>query len=647
MDDLKLIKKYYGENMMHLCRELFPTLLEEEGKLFFLLDSNFQRTKFLYKYIIESGKQESFQNYIYSMVEESEDIIDSSKGIYELMDSAGYNLYECKTESDIQKFRKYYRSDEEICTFWTNRTATNYVYFAVKKNVDGIKRENFSHPEREDEYGTSVISIQFTKGNVQTLSIKNRYNHTVSNPDATFSNSLENIIPGLTKAFIKEKGYNINQEANRLDFPYKWKWTTERKYYFVNFEKNNISYGPDNIIIDNSKVIDKYQEKEKYIVMEYFILDLINKKIFLYDDRIKDDFINHFGDIQKIHIEKIKDSNGKKIILTPLLGEDIIIELNEYNRIIGYQNNNIEKIGDGCLSSCANLNWVCLDNVAEIGNDFICDCWHLTDISMKSLKIVGNNFLSFAKGPKKLFFPNLEIIGDYFMDYAKSEIIMLPNVKVVGNSCFNHNEKIKEIYMPQVERIGDCFLVFNRTLEFVFFPLLIYAGDCFIRDNQIIDHIYFPALKKTGDDFMSNTGAYYAYLPNLEIVGDSFFERTGSIIILNLPKLKIAGHDFLQYANMKYLYAPLLKKVGDDSLIFASNLEEADFSSLKQTGSGFMEYHENSKYLSFPNLVSLGNSSLMEYKNTIYVPNLLLNDENQLSACTLIREEKGIQKVLK
>ena len=27
-EDLKIIKKHYGEKMMHLCRELFPTLLQ-------------------------------------------------------------------------------------------------------------------------------------------------------------------------------------------------------------------------------------------------------------------------------------------------------------------------------------------------------------------------------------------------------------------------------------------------------------------------------------------------------------------------------------------------------------------------------------------------------------------------------------------
>lgn len=36
--DLKMIKKYYGEDMAHLCRELFPTLLEKEGLLLNLIE---------------------------------------------------------------------------------------------------------------------------------------------------------------------------------------------------------------------------------------------------------------------------------------------------------------------------------------------------------------------------------------------------------------------------------------------------------------------------------------------------------------------------------------------------------------------------------------------------------------------------------
>ena len=55
MNDLIKIKKYYGENMMHLCRELFPTILEQENLLFSLLDNNFAHSKFLYDDIIENA----------------------------------------------------------------------------------------------------------------------------------------------------------------------------------------------------------------------------------------------------------------------------------------------------------------------------------------------------------------------------------------------------------------------------------------------------------------------------------------------------------------------------------------------------------------------------------------------------------------
>ena len=82
-------------------------------------------------------------------------------------------MYECKTESDIQEFRKYYAPGEELCTFNGGRLNRCHVFFAVKKNVDQITRTNFLNPQRQDEYGTSVISIQFTRGKPNILSIKN------------------------------------------------------------------------------------------------------------------------------------------------------------------------------------------------------------------------------------------------------------------------------------------------------------------------------------------------------------------------------------------------------------------------------------------------------------------------------------------
>ena len=75
------------------------------------------------------------------------------------------------------------------------------VFWAVKKNVKDIRRKDFDSPERDDEYGTSVMSIQFNREGTTRVSIKNRYNHTVENPDATLGNDLEKIAPGLTYSF--------------------------------------------------------------------------------------------------------------------------------------------------------------------------------------------------------------------------------------------------------------------------------------------------------------------------------------------------------------------------------------------------------------------------------------------------------------
>ena len=190
IDDLKVIRKKYGERMYHFCRESFPTLLEEPGKLSKLLSDNFYESHFLFYDIVADGKEDEFKNYIYSLVDvENNNELVQIKTPEELMSEAGYVLVECYNEGDIQAFRKYYAPGEELCTFYGGRLNRCRVFFAVKKNVSDIKREDFKNPKRQDEYGTSVISIQFTKDGTNTLSIKNRYNHTVNNPDATFSNN--------------------------------------------------------------------------------------------------------------------------------------------------------------------------------------------------------------------------------------------------------------------------------------------------------------------------------------------------------------------------------------------------------------------------------------------------------------------------
>ena len=65
-DELKKIKKKYGEELMHLCRKLFPTILETPNLLYSILEEHFAFSKMLASDIIENNLISDFRNYINS-----------------------------------------------------------------------------------------------------------------------------------------------------------------------------------------------------------------------------------------------------------------------------------------------------------------------------------------------------------------------------------------------------------------------------------------------------------------------------------------------------------------------------------------------------------------------------------------------------
>ena len=383
-NDLKIIKKKYGEKMMHYCREELSIILEKNGLLSKLLLDHFNESHILYDDIVKEDKLNEFKNYIYSLIDVENNMkIDINKTPYELLSEAGYNLYECKTEEDIQSFKRFYSKGEELCTFRGNRLEKCYVFFAVKKDVEKIKREDFLNPKRQDEYGTSVISIQFTKKD-NTLSIKNRYNHTVNNPDATFSNNLDNIIEGLTQSFNKYYGFNVKSKSSNFELE-NYVYVAD-KFYKYNYEINNIYYCLDNIVIDNFEV--KKYDKEKYILFDYFLLDLKEKKLY---SNINDSFVDTIVDINKINI--VKKESEKEIHLIPNNGEEIIITLDNQNRIIKYINNNILECGYDFLRRNEVLQEIELPNLVECGYSFLYHNEVLQKIELPKLKECDNEMI--------------------------------------------------------------------------------------------------------------------------------------------------------------------------------------------------------------------------------------------------------------
>ena len=548
--DLKIIKKKYGEGMMHLCRELFPTLLEQEGLLPRLLHDNFKESRSLVKDIIDNNLEEEFKNYIYNQVDVENNYEEvGSKRPEELLKEAGYKLYECHNEEEIQSFRKYYSPGEALCTFNGGRLNRCFVFFAIKENVDEIKRENFPKPQRQDEYGTSVISIQFTRDNSHTLSIKNRYNHTVNNPDSTFGNNLDNIIPGLTNSFDKYYGMHQSHLQNSFEIP-GYVRANDGKYYKYNYEINNIYYCENNVIIDNFEV--KEYPHEQYIVLDYFILDLKNKRIQTYwnDMELEDSFPNTIGTIKDIKIENDKDNKNILIKTDDSDEVDVIITLDKQNRIITYKNNKVKNISESFLYYNNSLTSIELPNATSIGDRFLYYNKILTEIQLPNVTSIGNSFLCFNNSLTHIELQNATNIGnDFLLSNKLLTSIELPNVTSIGNRFLFNNVSLTSIALPNVTSVGNLFLHFNNSLISIELQNATNIGNYFLKYNNSLTSIELPNATSIGDGFLySNRSLTSIELPNAQIIGDFFCDKCKNIDTVNIPlipeleeKLKLNG----------------------------------------------------------------------------------------------------------
>ena len=612
-NDLKKIKKYYGEDMMHLCRELFSTILEESGVLLKILEDSFPHSKYLYDDIIKDNQVENFKDFIYDKYNAS-DNLDKNKEVFtspfELMDQAGYILFECHSEDDIQKFKKYYAPGEELCTFAGGRLDTSLVFFAVKKNADNINRNDFNNPKRQDEYGTSVISIQYRRGERNTLSIKNRYNHVVDNPDATFSNNLDNIIPGLNDSF--EMAYNLSYTGSHDKFELiRYVRATDGKYYKYNYEINGVYYGPDNIIINNFEVLEKFREKEKYLLMDNFVIDLVNKKIFAYDN--SDKYIENLNDIKKIEIKNITNGNKKEINLTMNNGEIVVFYVDRFNRIIKIEDNYTSFVPDESLSHSEFIKQLSMTRLVKCGDCFLLNNAVLNKIEMPEVRYIGDNFLRYNIFLREMSFPKLQVVGNCFM--RANDIVQelyLPNVEIIGNNFMDLNRRIQSVILPNIREVGDWFFSANSNISYLEMPKLKKTLGNFLSNNKRLTKIYLPELVTVTDNFMCDSMVEEIILPKLTNIGSRFMRNNNKVSKIELPEVIMIGDEFMaENGLVNYIYIPKLISVGDDFMEFNNKLIELSLPRLEICGDNFISYNNKIERINLPMLKCIGKYFLL------------------------------------
>lgn len=435
-----------------------------------------------------------------------------------LLEKAGYNAYYADTLSKQNAILKYFAPNEELCTFNdTNRYINYYIINAVKKNVDQIKRADFLNPVREDAYGVSVISIQILKSG-GFISIKNRYNHTVENPDNTFNSNPDNIIPGLSASL--KKRFNVDFSSQHVSVP--------NGYVIINgkiikyqTEYNNVYIG-DSFYIKDGQIYELNRDFQT-IIDNMFVLDLKNKKIYN-----PAGFNDPFPDILN------KEFDGKKLHFVPATNDEI------------------QLLADNTPLFKLNKN----------------RC--ITSLYLHRTTYIGEFFMYRGKHEIRFFAaPNLKHLESNFLYHNKClETFLAPHLEMIENNFLFHNKKLKTIYIPSLKSLGNNFLQDNETLTRFSAPELTEIGSAFLYANKNLKKFYAPKLECIRGDFIFlNEHLQHFFAKRLESVGDCFLPMNRALRLLRVPKLKKIGKSFLMSnQKLRKLFAPNLENVQDDCL---------------------------------------------------------------------------------
>lgn len=425
-----------------------------------------------------------------------------------LLDKAGYNAYYADTLEKQNAISKYFAEGEELCTFYdSTRFERYYIINAIRKDVDKIKRKDFRDKERrEDDYGTSVLSIQILRTG-GFISIKNRYNHIVENPDNTLNSNPDNIISGLSAAI--KKYFNVDFSARKVVVPDDFS-VVNNQIIRYNYEDNNIYFGSDFYVADG-RIYPL--DKDKEIMLDNCILNIKERTLFIPGETK-----------YPIKIDEMSEKDGAFL---NVLGNEL------KSKSITFTKNK-----DGSHNVCANGVVIATTDLGKI-----------IALNLPTTTDIGTGFLYANSALKSFTAPKLERVWDGFL---------------------YNNDGLKELKLPALKKVRNDFLYYNHSLQTLDLPSLESAGFCFLSRNDSIQTLKFPKLKNIEYDFMDRNCCLHTFeAPQLESIGSNFLYRNEALTRLDLPMLKDIGYNFLiSNSSLQILNAPQLESVAHDCLSF-------------------------------------------------------------------------------
>lgn len=199
-----------------------------------------------------------------------------AKDPYELARSVGYELTGpfASTSEFVPYDKQDFRSGERLCTFndpagrlgsyhifWLRHTEVKGTLPADKLTADNLSdawktylktigrydadldRYDLTdlRPSRDDPYGTSSMSVQISREGAH-VSVKNRYNHTVGNPDNTLDSDLDNVAYGLKRAVYTRVGRKDLMDKTSVVLAEGYIADNDGGIHAYKYEENNVYY---------------------------------------------------------------------------------------------------------------------------------------------------------------------------------------------------------------------------------------------------------------------------------------------------------------------------------------------------------------------------------------------------------------------
>ncbi|MBR6412250.1 MAG: leucine-rich repeat protein, partial [Alphaproteobacteria bacterium] len=440
-------------------------------------------------------------------------------GVYQdpitLLDAAGYDAYYVTNLEEQNAIQKYYAPAEKLCTFRDpTRFQRYHIINAVKKNVDQIRRKDFRGKEqREDEYGTSVISIQILKTG-GFISIKNRYNHTVENPDNTFFSNPDRIIPGLAGSLKHHFNTDFSAQEARLPGGYTM---VNNQIIHYNYEQDNIYFGSDFYVKDGQI----HHLKDHEIMLDTFIFDMRTKEL------------TYPGSPAGQKPSSEEDLELKKVLLQEIGDHKVIFKKDKEGHHLFIRKEGekdpakdveILTVKDGAITA---LN---LPTTTEIGINFLSKT-NLRSFNAPLLTTMEGGCLYSANSLEQVSVPSLKTMGKHcFRLTRRLESFEAPELRTIGEGCFYYASALKKINTPALIALPECCFVRVNALESATFPNVAQIDDYCLAEAESLKTLILPKLTlTTGSTFCNESYLKTFYAPLLEEKPRDFCEYMNPI----------------------------------------------------------------------------------------------------------------------